>query len=91
MKILDERKTKETKLVEKNVQIDLNNEKHNRKETEQRLVKKVEEKISALRGDVTKEQKKEDEIIERQTKIVVDNVNEIQDTLENERKNRLIL
>jgi len=85
---LDERKTKEVKLIEKNVNLELNTEKQNRKETEQRIVKKLEEKINALRTDVTKEQKKEDELIEKQTKEVIDQINELQDILENEKMNR---
>ena len=85
---MDERKTKEVKLIEKNVNLELNTEKQNRKETEQRIVKKLEEKINALRTDVTKEQKKEDELIEKQTKEVIDQINELQDILENEKMNR---
>ena len=75
-------------MIEKNIALELNAEKLNRKETEQRIVKKIEEKINALRNDVTKEQKKEDETIEKQTKDVIDQINELQDILENEKYNR---
>lgn len=85
---MDERKTKEVKLVEKNVQIDVNAEKKGRREVEQRVVTKVEEKISALRQDVSKEQRKEDEVVEARTNQVVNQLNEVQDSLESERKNR---
>ena len=85
---MDERKTKEVKLVEKNVQIDVNAEKKGRREVEQRVVTKVEEKISALRQDVSKEQRKEDEVVESRTNQVVNQLNEVQDSLESERKNR---
>jgi len=76
------------KLVEKNVQIDVNAEKKGRREVEQRVVTKVEEKISALRQDVSKEQRKEDEVVESRTNQVVNQLNEVQDSLESERKNR---
>jgi len=88
---LDERKTKEVKLVEKNIQIDLNAEKKGRRDVEQRVVTKVEEKISALRQDVSKEQRKEDEVVESRTNQVVTELNDVQDTLEAERKHRFLI
>ncbi len=88
---MDERKTKEVKLVEKNIQIDLNAEKKGRRDVEQRVVTKVEEKISALRQDVSKEQRKEDEVVESRTNQVVTELNDVQDTLEAERKHRFLI
>ena len=86
--ILDERKTKEIKLVENNIALELNVEKQSRKEIEQRITKKVEEKIYSLRVDVAKEQKANDELLERQTSEISDQIQTIQNDLENERRTR---
>merc|ERR1711881_778648 len=61
--ILDERKAKELKLVENNVQLDLNVEKQNRKDNETKIQKHIDEKVFALRLDLAKEKKQEKSIL----------------------------
>ena len=51
---MDERKTKEIKLVENNIALELNVEKQNRKEMETKITKKVDDKIYTLRLEVAK-------------------------------------
>lgn len=63
--ILDERKSKEAKLLENNFYIDLNGEKLERKNTETRLNKLAEEKLFTIRLELTKEKKIREESDER--------------------------
>ena len=59
--LLDERKTKELKLSENNVLIDLNVEKQNRRETEAKISKIIDERLYTIRLDLAKEKKVREE------------------------------
>lgn len=85
---MDERKTKEIKLVENNIALELNVEKQNRKEMEAKITKKVDDKIYALRVEVAKEQKQADELLERQTRDINEQIGAIQMEIDQERKSR---
>ena len=55
--IVDEKKTKEIKLCENNLQIELNIEKQHRRETEAKISKIVDERLYTIRLDLAKEKK----------------------------------
>ncbi len=55
--IMDEKKTKEIKLTENNLQIELNIEKQHRRETEATISKIVDERLYTIRLDLAKEKK----------------------------------
>ena len=55
--IMDEKKTKEIKLTENNLQIELNIEKQHRRETEAKISKIVDERLYTIRLDLAKEKK----------------------------------
>lgn len=86
--ILDERKTKEIKLVENNINLELNVEKQNKREVEQRIAKKVDEKIYSLRLDIAKEQKSKDDTIDKQIRLINEELGSIQGDLEAEKRAR---
>ena len=54
---MDEKKTKEFKLSENNLQIDLNLEKQARRESEAKLSKIIDERLYTIRLDLAKEKK----------------------------------
>ena len=88
IQILIDRKDKEIRLVETNIALELNEEKQARKEMEQRLLKKVDEKIYSLRIDVSKDQKNREEIIQRQMRDLTDQTTQSQNEVEIERRTR---
>lgn len=55
--IMDDLKTKELKLAENNILIDLNIEKQHRRESEAKLSKLLDERLYTLRLDLAKEKK----------------------------------
>ena len=60
--LIDEKKTKEIKLIENNLQIDLNVEKQHRREAEAKLTKLLDERLLyTLRLDLAKEKKVREE------------------------------
>ena len=59
--LFDERKTKELKLAENNVLLELNLEKQNRRETEAKLGKMTDERLYTIRLDLAKERKVREE------------------------------
>ena len=65
-------------MVENNIALELNVEKQSRKEMEQRIAKRVEEKIYTLRIEIAKEQKAGDELLEQQTKEIAEQISGLQ-------------
>ena len=63
--MLDERKTKELKVCENNIQIELNVEKQNRRETEAKITKMIDERLYGLKLDLAKEKKMREEAEDR--------------------------
>lgn len=55
--LLDEKKSKELKLTENNLLIDLNLEKQHRRESEAKISKMIDEKLYTIRLDLAKEKK----------------------------------
>ena len=86
--MLDDRKSKEIKLIENNLSLELNEEKYIRKDMEQRVTKKLDEKMFSLRMEVAKEQKNTDELLENNTKSIIEQLENIQLESENERRLR---
>jgi len=86
--ILEERKEKELQLVENNIAIELNVDRQERKETAQEALRKVDEKIQAVRIDVITEERERIEEIERQHKIISDQVNNFEKELNEEKRLR---
>ena len=66
----------------------MNVEKQHRKEMEQRIAKRVDEKIYTLRVEVAKEQKQADELLEQQTREISEQISSISQDLEVERRTR---
>lgn len=63
--LLDERKSKEARLSENNINLELNQEKQARKEGERKVNKLIDEKSFALKLDLAKEKKLREEAEER--------------------------
>lgn len=59
--MIDEKKSKEMKLVENNIQIELNIEKQHRREGEAKLSKVLDERLYTIRLDLAKEKKLREE------------------------------
>ena len=62
---IDERKAKELKLCENNISIELNVEKQNRRETDAKIQKMLDERLYSLKLDLAKDTKMTDEAVER--------------------------
>ena len=58
---------------------------------EQRVTKKLDEKLFSLRMEVAKEQKNTDELLENNTKSIIEQLENIQLETENERRSRYSL
>jgi hypothetical protein len=82
--LLDERKTKELKLVENNLNIDLNILKQSRKEHEGKVIKSLDEKLYALRLELAKEKKFREEVAETQSQCIEENLSRLTSFVENE-------
>ena len=63
--LLDERKLKEIKLSENNINIEMNVERQNRREGENKVAKLIDEKVFGLKMDLAKEKKMREEAEER--------------------------
>ena len=77
-------------MVETNIALELNEEKQARKEMEQRILKKVDEKIYGLRIDVSKDQKNREEAIQKEITDITDQATLLQNELEIERRTRYV-
>jgi len=86
--ILEERKEKELQLVENNIALELNVAKQERKETAQEALRKVDEKIQAVKLDVITEERERIEEIERQHRIISDQVVSFEKELNEEKRIR---
>ena len=63
--MLDERKTKEHKLTENNLAIEMNTEKQQRRDAETKINKMTEERLFSLKLDLAKEKKLREEAEEK--------------------------
>lgn len=86
--IFSDKKSKEIKLAENNLILDINQEKQSRKETENRLAKIVDEKLFALKLDLSKEKKIREESEETQIIEFADHIARLQETLDGEMHTR---
>jgi hypothetical protein len=59
--MIDEKKSKEMKLIDNNIQIEINIEKQHRRESEAKLSKLLDERLYTLRLDLAKEKKLREE------------------------------
>lgn len=84
--ILDERKTKELKLVESSVTLDLNVEKQGRKGSQGTVQKGIEDRCFQLRVEVTKLKKLRQTAEEKQGKVSGDEIRGMADRIETEQK-----
>jgi len=73
--LLEERKEKELCLVEHNLALELKNNKQEEKETERRILTRVEEKIQTVRIGFCEEQQKLEELRTEQTEIIAEQIN----------------
>lgn len=62
---IDERKAKELKLCENNISIELNIERQNRRETDAKIQKMLDERLYSLKLDLAKEKKMTEDAEER--------------------------
>jgi len=83
--ILDERKSKELKLVENNVSLDLNVEKQNRKDNENKIQKQIDEKCFSLRLELAKEKKTREEVMDRHAKELAEQIARLSDAVDAEK------
>lgn len=75
--LLDERKSKELKLAENNIQIELNVEKQNRRESEAKITKMIDERLYGLKLDLAKEKKIREEAEERYYRTFGEQINRL--------------
>lgn len=75
--LLDERKTKEMKLSDNNIQIDLNVERQNRRESETKIFKMLDERLYSLKLDLAKEKKLREESEDRYYKTFGDQISRL--------------
>lgn len=80
--LLDEKKTKEIKLVENNMNIELNIEKQNRRESEAKISKIIDERLYAIRLDLAKEKKIREEAQDQNYAAFGDSIRRLQEDLE---------
>lgn len=85
---MEERKQKEFKLVENNIALALNVEKQNRKEEEYYGLKRIDEKINAVKVDVISEEAQRTEELKRQQQVIAEQITNFQKELNNERRTR---
>lgn len=85
---LDERKTKELKLVENSLQIDLNLLKQGRKESEVKTLKFLEEKLYPIKLDMSKERKIRGEVYDQQSSQLSASIERLHSVVEEESSNR---
>jgi hypothetical protein len=86
--LLDERKSKELKLSENNIQIELNVERQNKRETEAKITKMIDERLYSLKLDLAKEKKMREEGEERYYRTYGEQINRLQEEIELENKIR---
>jgi len=68
--------------------LEVDSDKQNHREIQERILQKTDEKIYGLRLDAAKEQKKIDEAVEKQTQQVIDQLAALRQDLEIERRSR---
>lgn len=88
--IFEERKSKEVKLLENNLNIDLNIEKQNGKDAFGRLNKAVEEKLFEIKIELGKEKNIREETEDKQIQEFTKEITLLQDAVENETQSREI-
>ena len=82
--LLDDRKTKELKLVENGLLIDLNLLKQSRKEQDSKFSKLMEEKLYTIKYDLAKERKIREEVSEQQSSQLSSSINRLNTVVEDE-------
>jgi hypothetical protein len=85
---LDERKGKELKLSENNIQIEMNVEKQNRRESETKITKMIDERLYSLKLDLAKEKKTREDAEDRYYKTYGEQINRLQEEIELENRIR---
>lgn len=85
---LDERKTKELKLVENSLQIDLNLLKQSRKESEVKTLKILDDKLYPIKLDMSKERKIRQDIYDQQSIQLTASIERLHSVVEEESSNR---
>lgn len=84
LELLDEKKSKELKLVENNLHIDLNLLKQSRKETEGKLLRLLDEQVYSVQLDIAKERKIREQVTEQQTRQLEEHINQLNCTVQAE-------
>lgn len=75
--LLDERKSKELKLCDNNIQIELNMERQNRRESEAKITKMIDERLYGLKLDLAKEKKIREEAEDRYYRTYGESINRL--------------
>ena len=86
--LMDERKSKELKLSENNIQIEMNVEKQNRRESEAKITKMIDERLYSLKLDLAKEKKISEEAEDRYYKTYGEQINRLSEEIEMENRLR---
>eukprot|EP00708_Paratrimastix_pyriformis_P004795 GAFH01003726.1.p1 GENE.GAFH01003726.1~~GAFH01003726.1.p1 ORF type:complete len:268 (-),score=98.60 GAFH01003726.1:92-871(-) len=86
--LLDEKKTKELKLLESSISLDLSVEKQARKDSEARITRQIDERCFQLRLELAREKKTREESEEKHTKEMVEEIQRLTEALESERHQR---
>jgi len=82
--LLEEALVKELNLVESSVALQIKNEKHHNKESEQRVLHKTEQKILSVRNNFSEERHKFEQIKEEQAQIISDQIADLQNSIKEE-------
>ena len=85
---MDERKGKEIKLAENNINIELNVEKQNRTESEAKITKMIDERLFGLKLDLAKEKKVREEAHERHVSIFGEQIGRLAEEIDVENRLR---
>ncbi len=86
--VLDERKTKELRLVESSITLDLGVEKQARKDSEAKILKAIDERCYTLRLELAKEKKAREEAEEKQNREMAEEILRLSESLDGERRDR---
>jgi len=86
--LLDERIVKEMSLIEGNLAVELQNEKQNNRDSERRVLAKIESHIQSVSNSFFEEQQKTDELKEQQTFAITERIHQLSQGIKEERLNR---
>jgi hypothetical protein len=85
---LDERKEKELKLVDNRVSLEIGKQKQIRKESESRILRLIDEKISGVRQELGREKKLREENEERENQGMSQQITYLREQIDDERRLR---